>query len=344
MLRLTSLTALTVLTTLTALIPGAAAPVPPREKMPRESFTETVVIHPDPDTEKRVTFYMVFVPGGEFTMGDQADAPPHKVRVGNFWMGRCEVTWDEFDLFRADETYLRADDHKAAKLGPDAITRPTCPFVDETYGHEREGHPAICMTHHAAMTYCHWLRAKTKKSYRLPTEAEWEYAARGGKGDSPYWFGADGAELHEYAWFKENSPDPDHPKGTTHKVGTKKPNPFGLYDMYGNVAEWTLDQYDEKAYEKRLKNPLSIRPVTVPTEKKWSHVVRGGSWADRAERCRSSTRRVSDKSWQKWDPNEPQSIWWLTKMDVIGFRVLLVEDEQPELIGLTPKVVKTASN
>ena len=161
-----------------------------------------------------------------------------------------------------------------------------------------------------------------------------------GKGDSPYSFGTDPKELDEYAWFKENSADDDHPKGTTHKVGTKKPNPFGLHDMYGNVWEWTLDQYDPDTYTNFAKNPLSLRPVTLPTDKKWSHVVRGGSWADKADKLRSATRRPSDKTWMKWDPQEPQSIWWLTRMDVIGFRVVLAEDEQPDLVGLKPKIVK----
>jgi hypothetical protein len=80
--------------------------------------------------------------------------------------------------------------------------------------------------------------------------------------------------------------------------------------------------------------------VTVPEARRWSHVARGGSWADRAETCRSAARRISDKSWQKWDPMEPQSIWWLTKMDVIGFRVVLAENEQQELLDLAPTVNK----
>jgi formylglycine-generating enzyme required for sulfatase activity len=332
---------LATLTTLLALVGSVAAPVPAPLKMARESFTQEVFIHPGSNTARGAKFHMVYVPGGEFTMGDKIDGPPHKVKVGNFWMGRCEVTWDEYELFMYDEAFLRGDEDKAKKLGADAVTRPTTPFLDETYGHEREGHPALSMTHHAAMMYCNWLRKKTKKAYRLPTEAEWEYAARAGKGDSTYWFGDDPKHLGFHAWFKDNSPDDDHPKGTTHKVGTKKPNPFGLYDMYGNVWEWTLDQYDEKVYERRAKNPLSIRPVAVPEAKRWSHVVRGGSWADRAERCCSAVRRVSDRSWQRLDPCEPPSIWWLTRMDAVGFRVVLAEDEQPELIGLTPKVVKS---
>ncbi len=338
----------------------APRPVPKPAKLEQKPYTEktvgwkTVVDDPDSDPPKthkedmKAKFEMVWVPGGEFTMGSPAsepgrdanEGPQHKVKVGGFWMGKFEVTWDEFDVFWFDETFYKADETAAKKLGPDAVTRPTNTFVDATYGHEREGHPALCMTHHAAMMYCNWLQKKTGHPYRLPTEAEWEYAARSGKGDSAYFFGNDAKQLDEYAWYKKNSADEDHRKGTTHQVGTKKPNPFGLYDMYGNVWEWTLDQYDPKAYSRFAKNPLSISPVTVPTDSKWSHVVRGGSWADTADKCRSASRRVSDRSWMKSDPQEPQSIWWLTRMDVIGFRVVLADHEQPNLVGLKPKVVK----
>ena len=312
------------------------------------------VIDPDsdpPKTKKVDTaskFEMVWVPGGEFAMGsadgeagrEATEGPRHKVKVNGFWMAKYECGWNEYDTFWYDENYLPANDLNAKKFAPDVVTRPTNTFVDATYGHGRDGFPALCMTHHAAMMYCEWLKKKTGRAYRLPTEAEWEYAARGGKGDGAYFFGNDPKGLDEYGWYKGNSPDEDHAKGTTHKSGSKKANPFGLYDLYGNVWEWTLDQYDAKAYEKFAKTPLSLRPVTVPTDSKWSHVVRGGSWADKADRCRSAARRVSEASWMSWDPQEPQSIWWLTRMDVIGFRVVLAEDEQPELVGLKPKVVK----
>jgi formylglycine-generating enzyme required for sulfatase activity len=340
-----------------ALTAAPAAPLAPAPKTGVKKFVEELKIRrlvPPGDgvIEHEARFEMVYVPGGEFVMGSPADepgreaneGPRHRVKVEGFWLGKCEVTWNEYDLFMLDETYLREDAARAAKLGADAVTRPTPSFIDETYEHGRDGHPVLCITHHAAMMYCHWLRKKTGRAYRLPTEAEWEYAARAGKGDQPYSYGTDPKLLAEYGWFKDNSRDeenfPDKPKGCTHKVGMKKPNPFGLHDMYGNVWEWTLDQYDPKAYETRAKNPLSLRPVTVPTADKWSHVVRGGSWADRAERCRSAARRVSEESWQKHDPQEPRSIWWLTKMDVIGFRVALADEEQRELVGLTPKVVK----
>lgn len=326
-------------------------------KLERKNYTEKTTSHKiDENTKQKIPltakFDMVYVPGGEFLMGspetepgrDLNEGPQHKVKVGNFWMAKCEVTWDELDLFWYDAEFLVSNDIGAKKLGPDAVTRPTNTFVDETYEHGREGHPALCMTHHFAMAYCNWLSKKTGRAYRLPTEAEWEYAARGGKGDTAYSFGNDPKPLEDYAWFKDNSKDeenfPQKQKGCTHKVGTRKPNSFGIHDLYGNVAEWTLDQFDPKAYEKFAANKLSLKPVTLPTDQKWSHVIRGGSWADKADRCRSAARRFSDKTWMKWDPQEPQSIWWLTRMDVVGFRVVLAEEEQPELVGLKPKVVK----
>jgi formylglycine-generating enzyme required for sulfatase activity len=335
---------------------------PPNPKLERKNFVEKVSgfkTVTDANTKKTTRidmkgqFEMVYIPGGEVTVGSPEseegrqpnEGPQYRAKVGGFWMQKYEVTWNDWDVFWYDENYLKADHKDAAKLGPDAITRPTNTFLDETYDHGRDGHPAISMCHHAAMMYCEWLRKKTGRAYRLPTEAEWEYAARGGKGDLPYFFGTDPKQLGDYAWYGENSVDPDFPdkpRGCTHKVGTRKPNPFGIHDLYGNVWEWTLDQYDPKTYETRARNKLNLFPVNVPTADKWSHVVRGGSWADKPEKLRSAARRVSEENWQKHDPQEPRSIWWLTKLDVIGFRVVLAEEEQPELIGLKPKVVKKA--
>ena len=121
------------------------------------------------------------------------------------------------------------------------MTRPTPPYADETFGFGRNGQPVICITHHAAMEYCRWLSAKTGKIYRLPTEAEWEYACRAGTKTAYFW-GDDPAKLDEYAWDVNNAEKPM-------KVGKKKPNPWGLYDMHGNVAEWCLDHYVADAYK-----------------------------------------------------------------------------------------------
>ena len=168
------------------------------------------------------------------------------------------------------------NDGKKVPTDPDAITRPTPPYADETFGHGREGHPVLCITHHAAMQYCRWLSIKTGKAYRLPTEAEWEYAARAGT-KTAYFFGDDPAKLGDYAWYDGNSED------IAHKVGKKKPNPWGLHDMYGNVAEWCLDHYKTDAYATFSLDKPTLQPVMMPTEYRFSHVARGGSWADEAD-------------------------------------------------------------
>jgi formylglycine-generating enzyme required for sulfatase activity len=199
------------------------------------------------------------------------------------------------------------------------------------------------------MMYCHWLRHRTKRGYRLPTEAEWEFACRAGQ-TGPFGFDEKAEKLGDHAWFIGNSATNEHTDAnskrgeakepTTHKVGVKKPNKYGLHDMHGNVWEWCLDHYDAKFYERFPADKLTLNPVNMPTAAKWSHTVRGGSWADKPEQLRSAARRSSDKSWMKHDPQFPRSIWWLTKLDVIGFRVALPVEEYPELAGLKPMVIK----
>jgi len=324
-----------------SLLPGSqpvaevtAAPVP--EHKP---YKETIA-----GTE--VAFDMVAIPGGEFRMGSSEDekgreadeGPQHKVGIRPFWMGKCEVSWDEYDIFRKEMGVDHPDDNdKKLKEKPDAFTGPTPPYVDETYGFPRDGHPALCMTHHAAMEYCRWLSKKTGKTYRLPTEAEWEYAARAGS-TTAYFFGDDPKDLGEYAWFKDNSED------STHKCGSKKPNAWGLHDMYGNLLEWCLDHYQKDYYTKLPADKLTWSPVLLPTDSRFSHVARGGSWTDGAAQCRSAARRGSDKKWIRFDPQRPQSIWWLTKIDYIGFRVVRPVVEQDNLKGLRSKVTRQSAN
>jgi formylglycine-generating enzyme required for sulfatase activity len=183
------------------------------------------------------------------------------------------------------------------------------------------------------MQYCRWLSMKTGKTYRLPTEAEWEWAARAGT-KTAYFFGDDPAKLGDYAWYAANSDD------KTHKVGEKKPNPWGLHDIYGNVAEWCVDHYDKTYYGTFPTDKPTVGPVLLPTAKRWSHVVRGGSWAEEPPGCRSAVRRGSDKSWIMLDPNRPQSIWWLTSADFVGFRLVRPVEEQDNLKGLRSKVTR----
>lgn len=310
---------------------------------------------------KIVPFDMVAIEGGEFVMGSPLDeanrkadeGPSLRVRVRPFWIGKCEVSWDEFDLFyrtmNIDLTdpdtgrpFTPEEREKRRKESPaDAVTRPTMPYVDETYGHGRERHPALCMTHHLAMLYCEWLSHKTGKSYRLPTEAEWEYACRAGS-STPHAIPA-GSKLDDYAWYADNSFDRTHPQGTTHAIGTKKPNAWGVHDMHGNVMEWCLDHYVEDAYARFAKaigtEKFALRPVFLPTEKKWSHVARGGHFKSKAADLRSAARVGSDRKWQRHDPQQPQSIYWLTMMDTIGFRVCRSYEADPvdKLRGRVPK-------
>jgi formylglycine-generating enzyme required for sulfatase activity len=233
-------------------------------------------------------------------------------------MGKCEVTWNEYEIWTFSLDIQRRnlnniEPTERDKLA-DAVTRPTKPYTDMTFGMGKEGYPAICMTQWAAKKYCEWLSAKTGHYYRLPTEAEWEYAARAGT-TTAYSFGDDPAQLGEYAWYFENSEDAYHP------VGKKKPNPWGLYDMHGNVAEWCLDRYDVSFYTTLGRDKPAVNPYNPP-KGPYPHVVRGGSWDDDAVRLRSAARRGSDKSWKVQDPQIPQSIWYFTDALFVGFRVV----------------------
>ncbi len=257
-----------------------------------------------------VSFEMVPIPGGEFRMGSpdseegrgKDEGPVHPVKLEPFWMGAREVTWDEYRLF------MFAESIRDPLV--DAVSHPTRPYVEMSFGMGINGYPAISMTQHAANKYAQWLSSKTGHFYRLPTEAEWEYACRAGT-QAPYSFGADASKLSEYAWFQDNSGD------KYGKVGAKKPNPWGLFDMHGNVMEWTLDGYSADFYAKS--------PGDMPwskAAKPYPHAVRGGSWNDPAEKCRCGTRIASDSSWKMQDPQLPKSIWYHTDAQWLGFRLV----------------------
>ncbi len=267
--------------------------------------------------------HMQLIQKGNFTMGSPKfekghfgdEGPQHKVEIDGFWMSRYEITWDLYNLFVArelDANQKPKTNKSEVQLDVDAVSGATTPYVEMSFGMGIDNYPAICMTQLAAVKFCEWLSAMTGNFYRLPTEAEWEYACRAGT-DSAYSFGDDSSELSEYAWYKENSQD------KYQKVGTKKANPWGLFDMHGNVAEWTLDQYIPTEYSKRLEgetNPL------VEGEKVYPKAVRGGSWMDNPNRLRSAARRPSSKKWKKRDPQIPKSKWWHTDAPFVGFRIV----------------------
>lgn len=270
-------------------------------------------------------FTMVPIPSGAFTMGSptsevgrgEDEGPQCKVRVEPFWMGRCEVTWDEYEAFMLCLDIKR---RQALKVEPtarenaaDAVSRPTKPYTDMTFGMGKREYPAICMTQLAARKYCKWLSEKTGRYYRLPTEAEWEYACRAGS-TTAYHFGDDSSLLDEYAWHEGNS-DYEYKK-----VGKKKPNAWGLHDMHGNVAEWVLDQYLSDHYEKLASSPDGPS-LAVPTTL-YPRVVRGGSWDNKAIALRSAARAYSSEDWKIQDPQLPQSIWYHTDALHVGFRVV----------------------
>lgn len=260
------------------------------------------------------------VPGGIFIMGSsegENEGPQREVKVDSFWMGAYEITWEQYDLFVNEDISnlqnLSSRVNADVAIEVDAISSPTPPYIDMSFGMGRDGYPAINITHYAALMYSKWLSAKTGHFYRLPTEAEWEYACRAGA-DTDYYFGDDPNELDEYAWFSGNS------EKSYKKVGTKAPNAWGLYDMHGNVAEWTMDQYIE-SYHEQLKGEVADNPWFKPT-KLYPRSVRGGSWMDDRNDLRSTTRRGSSKNWKQRDPQMPKSLWWLTNAPFVGFRLV----------------------
>jgi len=272
----------------------------------------------------QVSYGMVTIPSGEYTMGSPAkepgrqadEGPQHKVQISPFWMGRCEVTWSEFELFMFPDEERKfkgtiATDPYIDKIS-DAVSRPTKPYVEMSFGMGKDGYPAISMTQHAANKYCQWLSAKTGHFYRLPTEAECEYACRAGT-TTAWSFGDDPSVIGDYAWYAKNS------DFKYQKVGRKKPNPWGLYDMHGNVAEWCLDQYVPNYNQ--FTGSVTDNPWVRAT-KPYPEVVRGGSWDDDPDRLRSSARRGSDKSWKQQDPQLPKSIWYHTDAQFLGFRIV----------------------
>lgn len=276
-------------------------------KAPFESYTQKI-----PGTE--VTFDMTPIPKGTFVMGsDQAlnadEKPAHKVEIDAFWMGTHEVTWDSFELF-LDKNYELAISEGPIGEIVDGLTRPTMPYLDMTFGMGKQGKPAIGMTQYGAIQFCHWLYLKTGVFYRLPTEAEWEYAAKAGT-DTPYFFGTDAAKMDEYAWTRENSEE------ITHEGGQKKPNPWGLYDIYGNVLEWTSDHYDAEYYSSSpASNPLN------PSSELYPRVIRGGSYDTPADEISSTKRFVSESDWKRIDPQIPKSQWWFPEAPFLGLRLV----------------------
>lgn len=262
-------------------------------------------------TDLKIT--MVGIPGGTFQIGDakskMSDEKPQKeVEISPFYMSDKEITHDLFMVFRDPEIDL----DESGNPRTDGVTRPSAPYEDPVFGMGKFGYPAAGMTQFSALQFCKWLSDKTGRFYRLPTEAEWEYACRAGT-DTPYFFGKKKKELSEYAWYEDNS------GGSFHEVGQLKPNPWGLYDILGNVMEWTLDHYHTDAYtqlENGTKDPW-IKPTALHPRS-----VRGGSFKSEPNDLRCAKRTESTLDWKKRDPQIPKSFWWNTDSPFVGFRIV----------------------
>ena len=292
------------------------------------AYDETI-----PGTE--VTFRMIPVPGGTLRMGSPAaeadrgddEGPQYNVAIAPFWIGRCEVTWSEYkaymaacDLFKAMESagirVVTADNEADAVTAPSNLYDPTTTFTNG----EDPLQPAVTMTQFAARQYTKWLSGLTSRFYRLPLESEWEYACRAGT-TTPWSSGNEPDSLDAIAWIADNSDE------TTHPVGEKEPNAWGIHDMHGNVAEWVLDQLSPGGYARLAALP---QPVPAAAAAVWPtalspRVIRGGSYYDEPAQCRAAARRGSeDLPWKDVDPNLPKSPWWYTEEPALGVGMRIV--------------------
>lgn len=263
-----------------------------------------------------VQFDMVAIEGGTFVIGSvdgdknaQPDEQPNKtIKIESFWMGSKEVSFEEFDIYRNVDKDL----DEAGNPRVEGYVRPSPPYEDPSHNMGGPEYPAVGMTQFGALQYCKWLSDKTGNFYRLPTEAEWEYACKAGT-ETPYFFGKKHKDMKEYGWTEDNS------NKKLQKSGLLKPNPWGLYDMYGNVAEWTLDQYQTDFYSSIQDE--AVNPWRKPTDLH-PRTVRGGSYRQDAKEIRSSYRQESTLDWKKRDPQIPKSFWWNTDSPFVGFRII----------------------
>lgn len=230
-----------------------------------------------------LSFEMVPVPPGriEFSVGEETFSED----IGPLWVARTETTWDIHDVFvfQLDEGHSNPE--------ADAVTRPSKPYVSPDRGFGHNGYAAISLSYQNADHFCQWLSAKTGRTYRLPTEAEWRYICQQAA--------IDVAEMEDYAWFEDNA------DWTPHPVGEKKADALGLYDVYGNVREWATG--------------VDGKPVAM-----------GGSFEDTRDRVGCAGRETPTRDWQMTDPQIPKSPWWLSDAPFMGMRVICIPDEASE--------------
>lgn len=312
----------------------------------REVFTEPALVTSFADfTEKipntTVSFNMLAIDGGTYSMGSPEDenlrkedeGPVRNVTVSPFFMAEVEVTWDAFWTFYSQtmsEGRLAPETVYANNANAvDGISGPTPPFGNPDQGWGSGDRPAITMSHYAALTYCQWLSMETGKKYRLPTEAEWEYACRGGT-EGPYYFEGNPKRLSETGLrSRVFGPDTLHiasqavyalnSGARTQEPESVQANPFGLKNMLGNVYEYCSDWYAADAYAQTGTDVTDPKGPNSGTE----FVIRGGNYSSDAADLRSAARFSTDtEAWLRTDCQQPKSIWWFSDIKGIGFRVV----------------------
>lgn len=252
------------------------------EDKPQETTKDKIAV---PGTT--VEFTLVRIPAGKVTIKDK-DGKDKEVEIKPIWMGQTEVTWPEYDVFYLALDLPEAERSKVKSDKKVIRERPSVPYEIPDRGWGHEGFPAGSLFDTEAKRYCSWLSKVTGHKYRLPTEAEWEYACRAGGPPVKL----TGNALKEVAWYDENGDQ------QAHHVAEKKPNAWGLYDMLGNVAEWVV----------LLDNTITLA---------------GGSFQDEAEDVHSGAREPYNlKKWQAKDPQDPKGRSWLASGPHAGFRVV----------------------
>jgi len=242
--------------------------------------------HPGTFKTNPVSFEMLQLPAGKITLKDaQGKEALHEIKP--IWMGKFEVRWDDYDPF-----WQRQDlDLEQRRNGIDAKSRPSKPYMPPDAGYGIEGYPAGGIHYVAARQYCDWLSAQTGKKFRLPTEAEWEYACRAGGPPVKL----DAKSLDRFAWFMGNAKEEPHP------VGRKLPNAWGFHDMLGNVAEFVVRDPNDKT----------------------KGVLAGGSYDAEADKVNSDAREPYTDEWNKQNPCTPPGVGWLPFVHRAGFRVVM---------------------
>ncbi len=238
-----------------------------------EPYTETL-------PESVVKIQMMPIQGGKLQVGAKI------VTVKPFWIATTETPWELFDVFT--KSGPPSPPYDQTEFAPDAVARPSRSYILPDLGWGHRGFPAINLSFTSVEMYCRWLSSVTKKKYRVPTEAEWEFACRAGAGSD---WKIDSANLESSAWYSANC------NRRTKPVGTKSANSFGLFDMLGNVGEWATDEEG--------------KPVLC-----------GGTFKDDAAAMNPTARQRWSPKWQETDPQIPKSRWWLSDGPFVGFRLV----------------------